>query len=105
MTLSPLNVVQQIPQETKHRDNISRSTSNNSSQAQECKFPDVLVRHSETKWSQLKASEAIYSGTWREKFTMPVSRTFWKISLPINVIGSGLEISRGIYTSTYLYIN
>ena len=41
MTLFTLSVVQQIPQETKHRDIISRSTSNNSSQAQEFNLPDV----------------------------------------------------------------
>ena len=40
MTLSTLRVVAQIiPQETKHRDNIS----NNSTQAQELNIPDVLV--------------------------------------------------------------
>ena len=32
------------PQETKHKDDISRSTSNNSSQAQEFYLPDVLIR-------------------------------------------------------------
>ena len=39
--LSILRVVQQIPQGT--RDIISRSTSNNNSQAQEFNLPDVLV--------------------------------------------------------------
>ena len=43
VTLSKFRVVQQITQETKHRDNISCSTSHNSNQAQEFKFPDVLV--------------------------------------------------------------
>ena len=44
--LSTLSVVQQIPQKTKHGDNISddsRSTSNNSSQAQEFNIPDVVA--------------------------------------------------------------
>ena len=36
-------VLTQIPQETKHRDTISSSTLNNSSQTQECNLPDVLV--------------------------------------------------------------
>ena len=49
ITLSALSVVQQIPQETKHRDIISRSTSNNSSQAQERNLRDVLVRQLESK--------------------------------------------------------
>ena len=40
---STLSIVQQIPQETKHRDVISCSTSYSSSQAQECNLPDVLV--------------------------------------------------------------
>ena len=43
MTLSMLSVVQQIPKETKHRDIISRSTSNNSSEAQEFNLPNALV--------------------------------------------------------------
>ena len=46
MTLSPLNVVQQIPQETKHRDNASSnscSTSNNSCEAQDFNIPVMLV--------------------------------------------------------------
>ena len=44
-TLSALSVVQQIPQETKHRDisNASGSTSNNRSQAQVFHIPDLLV--------------------------------------------------------------
>ena len=42
MTLCTLSVVQQIPQEIKHRDIISRSTSNNDSQAQEYNLPDKL---------------------------------------------------------------
>ena len=41
MTLFTLSVVQQIPQETKRRDIISRSISNNSSQAQERNLPGV----------------------------------------------------------------
>ena len=60
MTLSILSVVQQIPKKTKHRDIISRSTSNNSSQAQERNLPDILLRQSESrmiiaesKWSFL----------------------------------------------------
>ena len=48
MKLSTFSVVQQIPQETKHRD-ISRSTSNNSSEAQEWNLPDLFVRQSEAK--------------------------------------------------------
>ena len=44
ITLSTLSVVQQIPQETKQKDNISRSNSNNRSQAQEFNIPDVLVK-------------------------------------------------------------
>ena len=46
MTLSTLIVVQQISQETKHRDIISDktgSTSNNSSQAHEFNIPDIIV--------------------------------------------------------------
>ena len=43
MTLSTLSVVHQIPNETEHRDFISRSTSNNSSQAQERNLPDAFV--------------------------------------------------------------
>ena len=39
--------VQQIQQETKHGHIISRGTSNNASQAQECNLPDILVRQSE----------------------------------------------------------
>ena len=49
MTLSTLSVVQQILMETKHRDIIPRSTSNNSSQAQERNLPEVLVRPPESK--------------------------------------------------------
>ena len=41
MMLSTLSLVQQIPQETKHRDNISGSTLNN--KAQKFTIPDVLV--------------------------------------------------------------
>ena len=87
MTLSTLSVVHQIPNETEHRDFISRSTSNNSSQAQERNLPDVLARHSESKkWTQLKARGTIYSGVWRAKFPIfSGSGTFWKISLAINV--------------------
>ena len=44
MTLSTLSVVQQILQETKHGHNISRSTSNKRSQAQEFNVLDVLVK-------------------------------------------------------------
>ena len=43
MTLSTLSAAQQIPQETKHSDIISRSTTNNSSQAHECNLSDVLL--------------------------------------------------------------
>ena len=46
MTLSTLSVVMQIPQETKHRNNISddsRSASNNSNQAQDFNIPDIFV--------------------------------------------------------------
>ena len=43
MTLSTLSVVQQTPLETKHRDNISRSTLDNSSKAQEFNIQDILV--------------------------------------------------------------
>ena len=43
MTLFTLSVVQQIPRESNHRDFISRSTLNNSSQAQEFSIPVVLV--------------------------------------------------------------
>ena len=43
MTLSTFSEVQQIPQETKHRDIISRSTSKNSSQAQEFNLPNALA--------------------------------------------------------------
>ena len=46
---STLSIVQQIPQETKHRDVISCSTLNNSSQAQKHNLPDILVRQSESK--------------------------------------------------------
>ena len=46
---SQFSVVQQIPQEIKLRDIISRSTLNNSNQAQERNHPDVLVRQSESK--------------------------------------------------------
>ena len=45
MTLSKLTVVQQTPQEIKHSENISRSNSNNSSQAQEFNISDVLVNN------------------------------------------------------------
>ena len=44
MMLTTLSLVQPIPQETKHRDIISRSTSNNRSQAQERNLPDVLLK-------------------------------------------------------------
>ena len=54
MTLSTLSVVHQIPQETKHRDNISRNTSNNNSQAQVFNIKDVLVKKSELQHSKLK---------------------------------------------------
>ena len=43
MTLSTFSVVQQIPQEIKHRDNISHSTSNDSTLAQEFDIPDKIV--------------------------------------------------------------
>ena len=43
MTLSAMSIIQQIPLETKYRDNISRSTSNNSTQADEFNISDVLV--------------------------------------------------------------
>ena len=43
MMLSTLNVVQQIPKKTKHRDIISQSTSNNSSQAEEFNLPNALL--------------------------------------------------------------
>ena len=42
-TLYTLSVEQQIPQETKDRENISRRNTNNSSQAQEFNILDVLV--------------------------------------------------------------
>ena len=57
--LSTRSVVQQIPQETKHRDIISRSTSNNSSQVQEFNLLNALVtvrvknELAESKWSYL----------------------------------------------------
>ena len=59
MTLSTLSVVQQIPPKTKHRDIISRSTLNNSSQAQESNLPDALVTVRVENEPQLKASLAI----------------------------------------------
>ena len=49
MALSRLSAVQQISQETKHRDNISddsRSTSNNSSQEREFNIPGVFANSS-----------------------------------------------------------
>ena len=57
MTLSTLAVVQQISLETKYRDNISRSTSNNSNQAQKFNLPDVLVRvrvENDHSWKQVE---------------------------------------------------
>ena len=57
MTLSTVSVVEQIPQEIKHRDAISRSTSKHSSRAQEGNPPDVLVMvkvESEHSWKQVK---------------------------------------------------
>ena len=41
--LSTISVVQQIPKETNYRDIISRSTSNNSTQAQELNLPNALL--------------------------------------------------------------
>ena len=96
MTLSTHSVVQQIPQETKLRDIISRSTSNNTSQTQECNLPNVLVRQSElkmniaeNKWSYLQWSLACKILNFAYG-----SGTFWKISLPVNVTGSRLKISK-----------
>ena len=42
-------LVQQIPQETKHRDIISCSTSSNRNQAQKCNRLDVFIDRSESK--------------------------------------------------------
>ena len=56
---SSLSIIQQIPKETKHRDIISRSTSNKISQAQEFNLPDILLsvrvenQSAESKWSYL----------------------------------------------------
>ena len=95
ITLSTLSVIHQIPQETKHRDIISRSTSNNNSQAQEFNLPNILLtirvenKRIESQWSYLQQSLAgkIYNFA-------SGSGTFKKISLPINVTDSGQQISR-----------
>ena len=80
MTLFTLSVDQQIPQETKHRANISRCTSNNSSQAQEFNIPDVLensLSHNTQSSKQalslsllLVWQSSIYSKAWLAKFTI-----------------------------------
>ena len=72
MPLSTLTVVQQISQKTKHRDNISndsRSTSNNSSRAQEFNIPDALVTV-RVAVHRAQSKVSIYNGTWRAKITI-----------------------------------
>ena len=86
--LSTLSIVQYILQETKHRDNVSHSTSNNSSQEQEFNLPDVLVRQSELK---IIIAESKWSLAYKIHNFASSSGTFWKISLPINVTGSKLK--------------
>ena len=96
MTLSSFSVVQQIPKETKHRDIISCSTSNNSSQAQEFNLPDAHETVRAEKRLKLKASGVICSEAWSAKFTISpvVLELFGKIPLFVSITVSGLEISR-----------
>ena len=77
MTLFTLSVVQQITQETKHRDNISRSTSNNSSQSQEFNIPDVLVNSPNLNTQSIKkiALFIVELGVQSSQF----HRKFWNI--------------------------
>ena len=113
MTLSTLSVVQQISQETEHRDNISnesRSTSKNSRQAQEFNISDVIVKQSESQNSELKArclsSECNASliivklGLQNSQFR----QWFWNIleylQLPIGPTDSGLQISGTLILSS-----
>ena len=79
MTLSTPNVVQQIQQETKYKDNNSDdlcSTSNNSRQAQKFNIPDVLVnspsRNTQSSKQGLlsECTVLIDSEAWRAPFTI-----------------------------------
>ena len=93
--LSTLSVVQHIPQENKHRDNTSHSTSNNGSQAQEFNIPDAFVNSLNRNTKSLK--QGLYL-QWSFSCNIPNFATgsgkFCSISLPINLTDSGLEISR-----------
>ena len=79
MMLSKLNVMQKISKETKRRDIISRSTSNNSSQAQEFYLPDVLLTgrvENECSWKKKKAELLIMElGVQNSQFC----QWFWNI--------------------------
>ena len=86
MTLPTLSVIQQIPQEIKYRYIISRSTSNNISQAQEFNIPDLLVNSPSRDIQSSKQSflsllvwpSSFYSKAWRAKF--PISPKVLKYS-------------------------
>ena len=102
MTLSTLSVVKQIPQKIRHRDNISRSTSNNSSQAQEFSVPDVIVNSQSPNAQSSKQGLLSECNTLLLIVKLGVQNTqfrqrFWNILIliwNINLTNSGLKIPK-----------